>query len=337
MEARTLRSPFTYATAIVVVATVFGAGLARPAWSHNLVGAVGLASDPYWISLMCGGTKAAEAAGSRIDWYAVNNGSDAAENMASYEALRIANPDGIVMSLLSTEPPPGYAQELMAKGVPVVFVGGLPATDRNYLAGFRSAPADDKMGEVADMIIADTGGTGQMAVLGGIAGLSPVLDARWQVLTRVLAKAAPQLEILPTQYDQFDVNKANEIVSSLIVANPGLKAVYTVSGPEGQGAVAAIQAAGLSGKILVYSFDAVPALQQAVREGTVRALIAQPARLLGAEVVKRVIAYLDTHTQRQPVTPDVASQDVQLDTMVITRTNIDSSAAQEYLYRADCK
>jgi hypothetical protein len=51
--------------------------------AHHLAGTSGLASDSYWISLMCGGTKAAEAAGSTIDWYAVKNGSDAAEAIAN--------------------------------------------------------------------------------------------------------------------------------------------------------------------------------------------------------------------------------------------------------------
>lgn len=337
LEGMILRRCSVRLTAMAIVAAMFVAGATKQASAYTLVGTAGLASDAFWISLMCGGTKAAEAAGSRIDWYTVNNAADAAENMANYEALRIANPDGVVMSLLSTEPPPGYVKGLMAHGVPVVYVGGLPATDRSYLAGFRSAPADDKMKKVADMIIADTDGTGQMAVLGGIAGLSPVLDARWKVLKRVLAKAAPCLEILPTQYDGFDVNTANALVSALIVANPKLKVVYTVSGPEGEGAVAAIRAAGMSGKIVVYSFDAVPALQQGIRDGTVRALIAQPAALLGEEAVKRVIAYLDMHMRREPVLPDVADQDREFDTVIITKANIDSRSVQGYLYQNQCK
>ena len=63
--------------------------------------------------------------------------------------------------------------------------------------------------------------------------------------------------------------RANEVVSATIVGNPDLNVVYTVSGPEGQGAVAAVKAARKTGKIFVYSFDAVPLLQDALRDGTV--------------------------------------------------------------------
>jgi ribose transport system substrate-binding protein len=323
------------ATALTL-STSLGLG-ASGAYAYQLAGTSGLASDAYWISLMCGGTKAAEAAGSKIDWYAVKNGSDAAEAMANYEALKVAAPDGVVLSQFSTEPPAGYVKELMNKGVPVVYTNGQPAADRSYLIGYQSAPADSKMAEVAAKIIADTGGKGKMAVLGGIAGTGQQLDGRWNILTKILKEKAPGIEILDTQYDQFDANKANDVISATIVGNPDLNVVYTVSGPEGQGAVAAVKAAGKSGKIFVYSFDAVPLLQDALRDGTVKALIAQPPRLEGEQAVKALIKYLDSHKGGGPVAPDAANQSQLIDVMVLTKENMDSPTAAGYLYKDACK
>ena len=322
--------------AALTLSTFLAAG-SSPAQAYNLAGTSGLASDAYWITLMCGGTQAAKAAGSKIDWYAVKNGSDAAEATANFEALKVAKPDGIVLSQFSAEPPAGYVKELMQKGVPVVYVNGQPAKDRSYLIGYNSAPADTKMADVADKIIADTGGKGKMAVLGGIAGLGPQLDARWTILKKILQEKAPKLEILATQYDQFDANKANDVVSATIVGNPDLNVVYTISGPEGQGAVAAVKAAGKSGKILVYSFDAIPFLQDAIRDGTVKALIAQPPRLEGEGAVNALIKYLDAHKGGGAVAPDTANQSQLIDTMIVTKENIDSPAAAGYLYKDTCK
>ena len=305
--------------------------------AYHLAGTSGLASDPYWISLMCGGTKAAEAAGSTIDWYAVKNGSDAAEAIANYEALKVSKPDGVVLSQFSTEPPAGYVKELMDSGVPVVYVNGQPAKDRSYLTGYQSAPADSKMQEVADKIIADTGGKGKMAVLGGIAGLGQQLDGRWNILTKILKDKAPGIEILGTQYDQFDANKANDVVSATIVGNPDLNVVYTVSGPEGQGAVAAVKAAGKAGKIFIYSFDAVPVLQEALRDGSVKALVAQPPRLEGEQGVQAVLKSLDAHKGGGAVAPDAANQSQLIDVMILTKENMDSPAAAGYLYKDTCK
>jgi ribose transport system substrate-binding protein len=326
----------TRSLAVLTLSTALAVVTCR-AEAYQLAGTSGLASDAYWISLMCGGTKAAEAAGSKIDWYAVKNGSDAAEAAANFEALKIANPDGVVISQFSAEPPAGYVKELMDKGIPVVYTNGQPAKDRSYMTGYQSAPADSKMEEVADRIIADTGGKGKMAVLGGIAGLGQQLDGRWNILTKILKQKAPQLEILDTQYDQFDANKANDVVSATIVGNPDLNVVYTVSGPEGQGAVAAVKAAGKSGKIFVYSFDAVPVLQDGVRDGTVKALIAQPPRLEGEDAVKTLIKFLDAHKgAKGPVLPDAANQSQLIDVMILTKENMDSPAAAGYLYKETC-
>ena len=307
------------------------------AQAHQLAGTSGLASDAYWISLMCGGTKAAKAAGSKLDWYAVKNGSDAAEANANYEALKVAKPDGVVLSQFSTEPPAGYVKELMDAGIPVVYVNGQPAKDRSYLTGYRSAPANNKMEEVAAKIIADTGGKGVMAITGGLPGLGEGLDSRWNILKKILKDKAPGLEILDTQYDSFDANKTNDVVSATIVANPKLNVVYTVSGPEGEGAVAAVKAAGKSGSILIYSFDAVPALQDALRAGTVKALIAQPPALQGGAAVKKLVEFLDKHKKGEAIQPDASNQDQQIDTMVITKDNIDKPEAQGYLYKATCE
>ena len=61
------------------------------AYAYKLAGFSGLASDAYWISLMCGGTKAAAAGGSSIDWYAVKTGNDAAGATANFEAIKVQN------------------------------------------------------------------------------------------------------------------------------------------------------------------------------------------------------------------------------------------------------
>ena len=202
---------------------------------------------------MCGGTKAAEAAGSKIDWYAVKNGSDAAEATANYEALKVAKPDGVVLSQFSTEPPAGYVKELMDRACRLSTSMASPQKIGATLPAISPRQPTRRWSEVADKIIADTGGKGQMAVLGGIAGLGQQLDGRWNILTKILKEKAPQLEILDTQYDQFDANKANDVVSATIVGNPDLNVVYTVSGPEGQGAVAAVKAAGKTGR-----FSSIP-------------------------------------------------------------------------------
>ena len=315
---------------------LFAAGPLPGAQAYELAGSAGLASDAYWISLMCAANKAAESAGSTIEWYSLRSGTDNTEFQANLDALKISTPDGIVLGTTGLEPPAGYHKELMDGGVPIVYVNGQPAIDKDYLTGYRTAPAAESIAEIAAMVAADTGGEGVISILGGRAGSIP-LEGRWKPLVEALKASAPGLEVLEAEYTSFDANKANEIVSAQIVANPNLKAVYTVTGPEGQGAAAAISAAGKSGEILVYSFDAIPLLQDALRDGVVRALIAQPPGVQGEQEVETLIQYLDANKGGGPVTPDTANQDQLIPTMVVTADNIDSPEAHGYLYKETCE
>lgn len=328
-----------FTTMLAVSTALLSTQGVRVSQAYELAGFAGLASDAYWISLMCGGTKAAEAAGSTIEWYPVKSGNDAAEANAIYEAMKVSQPEGVVWSQFAgLVPPAGWIEGFMAAGAPVVAANALPVDPnyKPYLTLYRAAPANDKMEAVADSIIADTGGTGTVAVLGGRAGLGEAFEVRWTILLDILKAKAPNLVVTDIQRTDFDANKANEMVSALIVSTPDLKVVYTSSGPEGQGAGAAVKAAGKTGQISVYSFDAIPALQDLLRDGTVKMMIAQPPGLIGEMATKEVIAYLDAHQDKAAIKPDTANQDRTIPTMLITKDNIDSPNAAGYLYKDTC-
>ena len=123
--------------------------------------------------------------------------------------------------------------------------------------------------------------------------------------------------------------------SALITGNPDLTAIYAVSGPEGEGAAAAVEEAGKSGQIKVYSYDATPAQVEALRAGTITALLAQPSALIGAEAVKAAVAYVSAHPNREPVP---AGTDVnELALKVLDKDNVDKPESADYIYAATCK
>jgi ABC-type sugar transport system substrate-binding protein len=78
-------------------------------------------------------------------------------------------------------------------------------------------------------------------------------------------------------------------------------------------------------------------LQDALRDGTVRALVAQPPRLEGEAAVKTLIQYLDAHKgAKSPIAPDTAKQSQLIDVMILTKENMNSPAAAGYLYKETC-
>jgi ABC-type sugar transport system substrate-binding protein len=294
----------------------------------KLAGVAPYASDPYWISLMCGATREAKAQGVTMKWYAANNTDTAAEQQ-NLQAAMLTKPDGMIIGSID---PANFATQtgtLMQGGTPVISVDG-PMTPPTELKQIASAT---DVSEFADLIASQVGDTGSFGVLGGQPAIPPA-EARWKPVVAAVAAKNPNIKILPTQYDNFDRNKAAQVTSALIVAHPDLKAVYAIAGPEGEGAAAAVKQAGKQGQIKVYAYDATPGEVEYLKSGDIVALISQPAGNEGSESVKHLLSFLQTHKGGaiQPESP--LEQDLPL--MVLTKDNIDSPEAQPYLYKATC-
>jgi len=301
----------------------------------KLAGDAGLASDPFWITLMCGGTQAAQAAGSTITWHAEPSATagNAVEEQNIQSAM-LDNPQGMVLSPTGTESYTPYLSQFASKGVPVVEVNN-PSPATNYYQAVISPVNDPNVTAMAKLIAHGAGGSGSIAVLAIVSG-APVIEARWQPLVNALKQQEPGLSILPTQYTNADTNKAATIVSALLVAHPDLKAIWTTSGPEGEGAVEAVKAAGKEGKVLVYSFDATPDLVTALQQGTVAALLAQSPYLMGHQAVQNLIAYLKTRNGSTSAPGTASPQQLVIPTKILTKANLATPAAQQYLYKATC-
>jgi hypothetical protein len=106
------------------------------------------------------------------------------------------------------------------------------------------------------------------------------------------------------QYDNFDPVKAQTILASGILAHPDLTLIIASTGPEGQGAAAAVAQAGKKGKIKILAFDAV-------------------------------VNYLRAHPAGGPVPTGTAPTKL-LSLGIITPATVNSPAAAGYEYSATC-
>jgi ribose transport system substrate-binding protein len=122
-------------------------------------------------------------------------------------------------------------------------------------------------------------------------------------------------------------------VSSLILAHPDLKLIVAASGPDGQGAAAAIKQAGKVGQITLVAFDAVPPEVQALRDGTITALIAQAPQAIGQAQVDALVDYIKAHPDGGPVSP-AGTQPIP--NQLLTKDTIDDPANANYIYKTTC-
>ena len=79
------------------------------------------------------------------------------------------------------------------------------------------------------------------------------------------------MNIVGVQSGNWEMDKANNVAAAMLSEHPDLKAILCANDNMALGAVAAIQAAGKTGKILVAGFDNIAALRPMLADGRVAA------------------------------------------------------------------
>jgi ribose transport system substrate-binding protein len=124
-------------------------------------------------------------------------------------------------------------------------------------------------------------GSGQIAEL----SLSPTATTqvdRINAVDSVLKSSYPGIKVVTLQYTQQATSSSETIVRSILSAHPQVKAIFGVAEPNAEGAISAIAAAGLTGKVLVVGWDASPAEVSLLKKGSLSATVAQQAAQEGA-------------------------------------------------------
>jgi ribose transport system substrate-binding protein len=93
------------------------------------------------------------------------------------------------------------------------------------------------------------------------------------------------LELLDSKTAHWETEEANTVVSNLLVKYPDVQGIMCANDSMVLGAVKAIEAAGLTGKVLVVGFDNIPAVQELIKDGSVLATVDQ----FGPEMAKNAI------------------------------------------------
>ncbi len=91
------------------------------------------------------------------------------------------------------------------------------------------------------------------------------------------AMKAAGMNIVTVQSGNWEMEKANNVAAAMLSEHPDLRAILCANDNMALGAVAAIQAAGRTGKVLVVGFDNIGAIRPMLADGRVVATADQPA------------------------------------------------------------
>ena len=106
------------------------------------------------------------------------------------------------------------------------------------------------------------------------------------------AMKAAGMNIVAVQSGNWEMEKANTVAAAMLSEHPDLKAVLCANDNMALGAVAAIQAAGKTGKVLVVGFDNIGAIRPMVADGRVAATADQHADQLAVFGIEAALKIL---------------------------------------------
>jgi len=199
-------------------------------------------------------------------------------------------------------------EKAKAAGIPILAVD--TAIDDPYISSLIQTDNLTAAGLAGDYICQQTGGTGTILVIGGSVG-HQTGDARKNGVEEK-AKACGLTVI--GDWGDWSEQKDVEIAQNTLTANPDLKAIF-VAHDGGAAAVAAlVKQKGLTGKVLVVGFDALPVMLKAIQAGEGSATVKQDNVRMGKEIVDNAIKILNGET---------IDKTVLIPGILVTKDNVD--------------
>lgn len=166
---------------------------------------------------------------------------------------------------------------------------------------------------------------GQVLVIDNQPGIS-TSDARVQGFEEAVAEDS-SFEYVGVQYAKNQPAEAANIVTSTLQRYPDLKAIFATNLFSAEGAATGIEQAGATGKVQIIGFDAGPAQVDALKDGTVQAVIAQQPYDIGYQGVQQAVAAINGE-------PTEAK--IQTGFTIVTMENLETEEGQAALYASEC-
>ena len=126
-----------------------------------------------------------------------------------------------------------------------------------------------------------------------IEGVSITINAQQRTLGFQDAMKAAGANVVSVQSAQWEIDLGNKVAAAMLNAHPDIKALLAGNDNMAFGAVAAVKAAGKTGKVLVVGYDNINAIKPMLKDGRVLATADQfssQQAVFGIETVLKAIA-----------------------------------------------
>lgn len=233
----------------------------------------GQASDPFWSVVKNGVEQAAKHTGANVEYRAPETFDMIAMSQLIDAAVN-QEPDGLVVSVPDADALGPSIENAVAAGIPVISMNSGGDAAKALGALLHVGQSEYDAGKAAGTKMAELGGTHALCINHEVGNIS--LDDRCAGFEEGFGG---QVDVIPTTNDPSEIQSK---VQAALDSNSAIDAVIALGASlAGEPSVAAVDALGRTGDILVGSFDLSGNFLKSVSEGNAAFAIDQQQYLQG--------------------------------------------------------
>jgi len=273
----------------------------------------------FYVTVHAGAAAAAKQYGIELEWNGPAAETDYSRQIQILDSYIARQVDGIAIAATEKTALNASLERAKAAKIPVtVFDSGVDSD--NYMTFIATNKFEARqMGarKLAKLI----GSKGKVAVLLHAPGSVSTMD-RERGFQAVIDKEFPAIKIVASQYGMTDSAKSMAAAENMLTAHPDLDGLFASAEPGSVGAVQAIKARKLTGKLKFVSFDSSDGLIEALKEDVIQAMVVQDPYKMGHDAV---VALADKLNGKAP------PKRMDLSARVVTKADLEKPETQHLL------
>lgn len=311
--------------ALLLGATACGAGeqSSTEDGKEKITLILGQAGEPFYISMDCGAKQAAKDLKVDLDTQGPT-AFDATLQNPIIDSVVAKKPGAILIAPNDDKASVNPLKAAEDKGIKTILVDTIVGDES---IGESRIASDNEAGGVAAAkeLATQIGDKGSVLFIGTKPGVSSV-DARQRGFEKEI-KNHTGIKLLPAQFSNNELAKANQVVTDTLTANKDLAGIFAANLTTADGAAAGLKSSGKQGTVKIVGFDAGPQQVKQLNDGTVQALVVQKPYDMGYQGVEFAVKLLKGESVEKKVDTDF---------VVATKENVGTPEISKYLYKESC-
>jgi ribose transport system substrate-binding protein len=272
----------------------------------------------YWGTVKAGATDAAKHYGVNLIWKGVAAETDVTGQVNLLTNLINQHINGLAFAATDVHALVQIATLAKSKHIPVINIDSGITPQSIPLVATSNVHA---AASAADYLAKAIGGKGDVALL-PFFPTSATSQQRQQGFTQELKKY-PNVHLVATQFDQSDASVALQKTNDILTSHPNLKGIFAANEPGAIGALNALKARKLVGKVKLVGFDNAPDEVTALQKGQISALVVQNPYKIGYQGLAEVYQML--HGKQPSASFDTGN-------VVATKANFNNATIHKFLF-----